>query len=79
MENEYVIIKYLNDDIKILKYISESSNQFNNRLIFINKLENKNINYKEALRLSKVWFSIKYKKCTYPYEIYNNVMQYDNL
>ena len=79
MENEYVIIKYLNDDIKILKYISESNNQFNNRLIFISKLENKNINYKEALRLSKIWFSIKYKKCTYSYEIYNYVMQYDNL
>jgi hypothetical protein len=79
MENEYVIIKYLNDDINILKYISESNNQFNNRLIFMSKLEKKNINYKEALRLSKIWFSIKYKKCTFPYEIYNYVMQYDNL
>ena len=77
MENNYIIIKYLNDNIKILQYISESNNQFNNRLIYIKKLENNNLNYKEAIRISKIWYSIKYKKCKYPLEIYNYVIQFD--
>ena len=77
METNYLIITYLNEDVKILKYISESDNQFNNRLLFIKKLENNNIKYKEALRLSKIWYSIIYKKCIYSNDIYNYIMSLD--
>jgi len=77
MENNYLIIKYLNNNEKILKFISESNKQFENRLLYIKKLESYNLPYKEAINLSKIWYSIKIKKCKYPLEIYNNVMLYD--
>ena len=78
MENNYLIIKYLNNNEKILKFISESNKQFENRLLYIKKLESYNLLYKEAINLSKIWYSIKIKKCKYSLEIYNNVMLYDN-
>ena len=77
MENNYHIIEYLNDKIKILQYLSESNNQFNNRLLYIKKLENNKLNYKEAIRMSKIWYSIKYKKCKYQQEIYNYIMKFE--
>ena len=80
MENNFIIIDYLNQNIKILQFISESDYQFNERLLFIKKLETfiSPPNNKEAIRLSKIWYSIKFKKCTYPLEIYNNILQYDS-
>ena len=62
----------------IIKFVEESNLQFYNRLLFIKKLEDNNINKKEAIRLSKIWYCIKYKKCKYPLEIYNNIMLFDN-
>ncbi len=52
MENDFREINYLGDTVEILKYESESENQFNSRLEFIKKLENKSVNWKEAQRLS---------------------------
>ena len=49
----------------IIKFVEESNLQFYNRLLFIKKLEDNNINKKEAIRLSKIWYCIKYKKCKY--------------
>jgi len=77
MEHNYIIIQYLNNNCKILQFLSESNKQFSNRLTYIKKLEKNNINIKEAVRLSKIWYSIKYKNCTYTNDIYNYVMNYD--
>ena len=77
MENNYIIIQYLDNNYKILQYLSESNKQFTNRLVYLQKLEKCNINIKEAIRLSKIWYSIKYKNCTYTNDIYNYVMNYD--
>ena len=79
MENNFEIIEYKNENKKILKYISESNNQFENRLKYIKILEKNNIDFKEACRISKIWYSIKYKKCMYPIEIYKYVMEYDKI
>ena len=65
METDYKIISYNNENLSILKYQSESTNQFNKRLEYIKKLEKKNINWKEALRLSRIWYGINIKKCKY--------------
>ena len=64
--------------MNIIKFIEESNEQFSNRLLYIKKLEKNNINIKEAIRLSKIWYCIKYKKCKYPSEIYNYIMLFDN-
>ena len=74
MESNKVKITYLGQDIDIIQYISESNNQFNARLEYIKKLETKNINWKESIRLSKIWYCIKYKSCRYSPEVYNKVM-----
>ncbi len=77
MENDFREINYLGDTVEILKYESESENQFNSRLEFIKKLENKSVNWKEAQRLSKVWYGINYKQCKYQPGLYHTVMSYD--
>ena len=67
----------MSDNKYFTKFISESDYEFQNRLLFIKKLENNNIDIKEAIRLSKIWYCIKYKKCKYPNEIYTNIMSLD--
>ena len=76
MENEYIIIDYLDDKIKVLKYLSESNSEFQNRLNYIKNCEKKKLNFKEALRLSKIWYSIIFKKCKYSHEISDYVLKY---
>ena len=73
MENQYINITYLGNTVKIIHYLSESEEQFNSKLEFIKKLEKQNISWKEANKLSKIWYNIKYKKCKYPYELYNKI------
>ena len=65
METNYKIITYKGENVNILQYQSESNNQLKQRLDYIKKLEEKNIDWKEALRLSRIWYSIKFKKCKY--------------
>jgi hypothetical protein len=79
METNYKEISYLGQQVHILQYICESNTQFNKKLEFIKKLEKKEVNWKEANRLSKVWFCINYKNCKYAPEIYHKVMSYDKL
>jgi hypothetical protein len=61
----------------IHKLISESNNEYNNRIKYIEKLLANNIELKEAIRMSKVWYCIKYKKCYYNIELYNYIINYD--
>jgi hypothetical protein len=73
MENNYKEIMFMNKLIKILQYLSESNSDFNKRIEFIKNLENKNIDWKEAIKLSRLWYCITIKKCKYSPEIYNKV------
>lgn len=76
METQYKTITYMNKSVKILQFISESNNQFNQRLDFIKKLESANIDWKEANKFSKIWYNITFKKCKYPQELYKKIIGY---
>jgi hypothetical protein len=77
MENNYINIDYMGKTEKVLSYLSETKIQFQKRLEYIKKLENNKINWKEANRLSKIWFCIKFKNCKYIPEVYHLVTKYD--
>lgn len=76
METEYIDIKYQGKKEKILKYITESSFQFNKRIEYIALLEKAELPWDEAVRISKVWYSITFRNCRYSSDIYNKVMSY---
>ena len=77
METNYIEIDYLNKKEQILQYISESNNNFELRLNYIRKLEKNNIPWNEALKLSLLWYNIKFKNCKYNKELYLKVLYYD--
>ena len=77
METNYTEIDYLNKKEQILQYISESNNNFELRLNYIRKLEKNNIPWNEALKLSLLWYNIKFKNCKYNKELYLKVLYYD--
>ena len=77
MENNYHTIKYMDEDVKCLQYLSESNSMFSKRLEYIKKLETAKVNWKEANRISKIWYCIKFKSCKYLPEVYHNVIKYD--
>jgi len=77
MENNIISLNYLGQNVNILKFISESNSQFNKRLEFIKKMENEKVIWKEAHRLSKIWYCNKFKKCKYSNEIYQTIKKYE--
>ena len=77
METNYKQITYLGNMEQILQYLSESNIQFEKRLEYIKKLENAKIVWKEACRLSKIWYCIKFKSCKYTPDVYHKVISYD--
>ena len=76
---EEIEIMYNNKKETILKYDSESNNRFKIRLNFIKILEADNIIFKEAYKLSKFWYNIKFNKCKYDKNIYIKIMNFDKL
>jgi hypothetical protein len=72
-------IKYKDDTVLINREISESISRFNKRIQFIKILENNNIEWKETLKLAKIWYYIKYYKVKYSQTLYNQIMKYDKL
>ena len=78
MESLYEL-NYNNDKIFITKYLSESNKIFNQRLLFIKKLEKNNINITEIEKLSLLWHYIKFKNCKYSKEINEYILYYDKL
>ena len=76
METQYKTITYMNQSVKVLQYLSESDNQFNQRLEFIKKLEAANIDWKEANKLSKIWYNITFKNCKYSSELYRKIINF---
>jgi hypothetical protein len=79
METNYKEINYIGQSIHVIQHLSESNQQFEKRLEFIKKMETKEVIWKEANRLSKIWYCIKYKRCKYTPEVYYKVMSYDKL
>ena len=76
MESQIHQIKYLNKNVNITQFLCESDEQFNSRLELIKKLEEKNIEWKQAQKLSKIYYNINFKKCRYSPIIYNTIKDY---
>ena len=68
----------MNKSVKVLQYLSESDDQFNQRLEFIMKLEDADIEWKEANKLSKIWYNITFKNCKYSSELYQKIALFLN-
>lgn len=58
---------------------SESLSRLNKRKDYIKILENNNFNWKEANKLSKIWYNIIYNKTKYTSEIYNLIMKFNKI
>jgi hypothetical protein len=76
MESQIQQIKYLNKNVNITQYLCESDDQFNSRLELIKKLEEKKIEWKQAQKLSKIYYNVKFKKCRYSPIVYNMIKDY---
>lgn len=76
MELQIHQIKYLDKNTEIIQYLCESDEQFALRIELIKKLEEKKIDYKQALKLSKIYYNIKFKKCKYTPVVYNMIRNY---
>jgi len=72
-------IIYLNKSEKITKFISESDQTFNNRIELIRLMEKDNILWKEAQKLSKIWYNIKLNNAKYNTELYKKYLHYNKL
>jgi len=76
METQSKIIKFNNKNETIIQFFSESDEQFNSRLELLKKLEEDNINWKEALKISKIYLNIKFKNCKYTPQVYYMIKKY---
>jgi hypothetical protein len=77
METNYREINYMGNQVHVLQNLSESNNHFEKKLEYIKKLEKKELDWREANILSKIWYCIKFKNCRYQPEVYHKVMSYD--
>jgi hypothetical protein len=78
MDIELKII-YLNNQETIIKFCSESNKRFNQRIKLIKILENNNLKWKEAHKISKIWYNIIYNKCKYLQNIYLYIMKLNKM
>ena len=69
MDEELDII-YLKNKEKIVKFDMESQKRFNIRIKFIQLLEEEQVKWKDAHKLSKIWYNITYNKCKYSQPIF---------
>ena len=76
METQSKTIKYKEKDETIIQFFSESDEQFNTRLELLKKLEEESIEWKEALKLSKIYFNVKFKNCKYTPQVYYTIKKY---
>jgi hypothetical protein len=77
--DEEVTIVYLNNQEKITKFFSESNLVFNQRIEIIRLMEKDNIKWKEAHKLSKIWYNIKFNNAKYNSDLYKKYLHYENL
>ena len=76
METQEHMIIYLNTQSNIVQFLSESNEQFKDRLELIKKLEKNNIDFNNAINISKIYYNVKYKKCRYTSPVYNSIKKY---
>jgi hypothetical protein len=76
---EKLTIKYLNKLEEIIKFTVESPSVFNKRIELIRLMESDKISWKEALKISKIWYNIKFNNAKYNSELYNKYLHYDGL
>jgi len=76
METQNHIIKYNNKDESIIQFLSESDEHFNSRLELLKKLEIDKVEWKDALKFSKIYANIKFKNCKYSPQIYYFIKKY---
>lgn len=72
-------ITYLNKLVNITKFTSESNYCFNKRIELIRLIEKDNIPWKEAHKLSKIWYNIKLNNAKYNSDLYKKYLHYDKL
>jgi len=76
METQIHTINYLNQEVQITQYLCEADEQFASRLELIKKLEKDNVIWKDAHKISKIFYNVKYKKSKYSPMVYNMVRKY---
>jgi len=76
METQIHKITYLGNEVEFTQYLCESDEQFNSRLELVKKMEEKNVEWKQAQKLSKIYYNVKFKKCRYTPMVYNMIKQY---
>jgi hypothetical protein len=72
-------ITYLNNNLTIDLIDNETKSQFAERLKYIKKLEKANLTWKEANRLSVIWYYINFLNCKYNKTLYNKIISYEKL
>lgn len=77
--DEEVTIVYLNKSVKMTKFIPESDKTFNKRNELIRLMEKDNLSWKEAQKLSKIWYNIKLNNAKYNLDLYKKYLYYDKL
>ena len=78
MDDEISII-YLNKSEKMTRFIVESETTFNKRVELIRLMEKDNLPWKEAHKLSKIWYNIKLNNAKYNSDLYKKYLHYDEL
>lgn len=76
METQIHTINYLNKEELLTQYLCESKEQFEERKELLKKLEKDNVPWKESYKLSKIFYSVKYKKCRYQPMVYHMIKKY---
>jgi hypothetical protein len=77
--NEEITIVYLDKSEKMTKFITESESIFNERVELIRLMEKDEISWKEAHKLSKIWYNIKLNNAKYNIDLYKKYLHYDEL
>ena len=74
-----IIISFKGKNEMLNFFPSESLSRLNKRKDYIKILENNNFNWKDANKLSKIWYNIIYNKTKYTHEIYNLAMKFNKI
>lgn len=76
MEIQNHILNYNGKNENITQFLSESDEQFKVRLEMLKKLEEDKIEWKDALKFSKIYANVKFKNCKYSPLVYNLIKKY---
>ncbi len=79
MEQKINIISFKEKYLLLDIFESECISRLNKRIQYIKILEQNDYNWKDAHKLSKIWYNIIYNKTIYTNEIHNLVMKFNKL